>query len=237
MQQEAIRNAAAKSSRGTSSTQGQVAMPPEERTHQPTLVMTSPMGDQSLIAPPMLPLARPNPGKRSGSDDIERERPLRTRTPSPQARMPPRPASSQLPHHPPEERIPDGYVPRQAAEQELQLIQQRYAQETMSRSRESEEMTRGWAAMQGQQHQLAERLRECERELDRLSTGRAQPTRRVGRCSGLSRRQKVSTYPGRTIDDPRGGGEISSPRNGGHRGTGRGASHNVAGRGRKSAAK
>ena len=97
MQQDSIRNAAAKSSRGTSSIQGQVAMPPEERNHQPTLVMTSPMGDQSLIAPPMLPLARPNPGKRSGSDDIERERPLRTRTPSPQARIPPRPASSQLP--------------------------------------------------------------------------------------------------------------------------------------------
>ena len=82
-QQEVIRNAAARSLISTPATQGPVAMPPEERTHQPTLVMTSPMGDQSLIAPPMLPLVRPNPGKRSGSDDIERERPLRARTPSP----------------------------------------------------------------------------------------------------------------------------------------------------------
>ena len=72
VQQDAIRNAAAESSRGAPAAQVQVAMPPEERPRQPILVMTSPMGDQSLIVPPMLPLARTNPGKRSGSDDIER---------------------------------------------------------------------------------------------------------------------------------------------------------------------
>ena len=67
--------------------------------------------------------------------------------------------------------MPDGYVPRQAAEQEILRIQQQYAQETMSRSREAEEMARGWTAMQGQQRQLAERLRECERELERFRRG------------------------------------------------------------------
>ena len=72
VQQDAIRNAAAESSRGAPAAQVQVAMPQEERPRQPTLVMTSPMGDQSLIVPPMLPLVRANPGKRSGSDDIER---------------------------------------------------------------------------------------------------------------------------------------------------------------------
>ena len=54
-QQEAIRGAEARGSQDIPTTQGHVAMPPEERAHQPTLVMTSPMGDQSLIAPPMLP--------------------------------------------------------------------------------------------------------------------------------------------------------------------------------------
>ena len=129
------------------------------------------MGVQSLIAPPMLPLARPNPGKRSGSNDIEGKRPTRMRTPSPQARMPPRPASPQLSQHSHEERIPDGYVQRQVAEQEIQLIQQRSANEAMSRSREADEMARGWAAMQQQQHLLAESLREWEKELDRFRRG------------------------------------------------------------------
>ena len=136
-QQDAIRDAAVKGSRDVPTTQGPVAMPPDERTHQPTLVMASPMGDQSLIA-------------------------------SPQARMPPRLASPQLSQHSHEERVPDGYVQRQVAEREIQLIQQRYAHEAMSRSREADEMARGWAAMQQQQHLLAERLRDCEKELDRF---------------------------------------------------------------------
>ena len=142
-------------------------MPPEERARQPTLVMASPMGDQSLIAPPMLPLARPNPRKRSGSNDIESERPARMWTPSPQARLPPPPISPQSSQHSQEERVPDGYVQRQVAEQEIQLIQQRYAHEAMSRSREAEEMARGWAAMQQQRYLLAERLKELENELVR----------------------------------------------------------------------
>ena len=116
-QQDAVRCAAANGSQNIPTGQGHVAMPSEERAHQPTLVMASPMGDQSLIAPPMPPLARPNPGKRSGSNDIERERPTRMRTPSPQARMLPRPASSQSSQNSFEGRVPDGYVQRQLAEQ------------------------------------------------------------------------------------------------------------------------
>ena len=170
-QQDAIRGAAGRDSIELPTAQGPVAMPPEEPRNHPTPVSSSPMGDQSLIVPPMLPLARSNPTKRRGSDDIERERTPRTRTPSPQARMPLRSVVPQLPPRPDEGRLPDGYVPREVAEQEVRLIQQRYAQETLSRSREAEEMARGWAAMQGQQHQLAERLRECERELERFRRG------------------------------------------------------------------
>ena len=51
-QQETIRDAEARGSQDIPTTHRNVAMPPEERAHQPTLVMTSPMGDQSLIAPP-----------------------------------------------------------------------------------------------------------------------------------------------------------------------------------------
>ena len=45
----------------------------------------------------------------------------------------------------------------QVAEREIQLLRQQSAQEAMSRSREAEEMARGWVAMQQQQYLLAER--------------------------------------------------------------------------------
>ena len=123
----------------------------------------------------------------------------------------------------------------QAAEQEIQLIQQRYAQETMSRSREAEEMARGWAAMQGQQHQLAERLRECERELDRFRRGEHNLREELGaaQVSAEGRRSLLILEERSMIHAAE---EISSPHNGDHRGTGGGTSHCVAGRSRESAA-
>ena len=54
--------------------------------------------------------------------------------------------------------------------QHKKFLSSNNAHEAMSRSREADEMARGWAAMQQQQHLLAERLRDYEHELDRFPT-------------------------------------------------------------------
>ena len=59
------------------------AMPNDVSMNVPTPAMPTSMTERSPIALPTLPITRTNPVKRSGSEDLEGERPARMRTPSP----------------------------------------------------------------------------------------------------------------------------------------------------------
>ena len=63
------------------------AMPNDVSMNLPTPAMPISMTERSQIAPPTLPITRNNPVKRSGSDDLEGERPARMRTPSPKSSL------------------------------------------------------------------------------------------------------------------------------------------------------
>ena len=105
-----VRSAEAGTSWSATMTQVDVAMPPEER-QQPQVAATPTIRSDPIPAvAPTLPLARANPAKRSGSNDIEGERPSRMRTPSTRSTLPPRPGSPHLSQQAQEERVPDGYV-------------------------------------------------------------------------------------------------------------------------------
>ena len=56
---------------------------PEVGTEEPTIPVTIELAPTPVrLATPILPFTGTNPAKRSGNEDIERERPARTRTPS-----------------------------------------------------------------------------------------------------------------------------------------------------------
>ena len=83
------------------------AMAEEVRKEPPTQVVQPAAAAPIQVATPVLPFTRNNPVKRSGSDDIEGERPARMRTPSQKSSLPPRPSSPQLSQLSQEERVPD----------------------------------------------------------------------------------------------------------------------------------
>ena len=102
------------------------AMPEEVKKEPPTQVVQPAMVAPTQVATPVLPFTRNNPVKRSGSDDIEGERPARMRTPSPKSSLPPRPSRPQLSQVSQEERVPAGSVRRQVAERDMLQLQQQH---------------------------------------------------------------------------------------------------------------
>ena len=68
----------------------------------PRQAMPTPPVEWAMPVAPTLPFAQETSRKRSGSHDIDRERPARTHTPSPRSNTPQRPSSAQLSQQPQE---------------------------------------------------------------------------------------------------------------------------------------
>ena len=124
------------------------AMPEEVRKGPPTQVVQPAVAAPIQVATPVLPFTRSNPVKRSGSDDIEEERPARMWTPSPTSSLPPRPSSPQLSQLSQEQRVRDGYVRRHVAERDMLQLQQQHLNASSALRQEDDEKMRQGVALQ-----------------------------------------------------------------------------------------
>ena len=119
------------------------AMPPgtTHRDTRMTPAVPTPATERIQLVPPTLPLTQSTSVMRSGSEDIEGERPARARAPFPRHGVPPRPSSPQLSQQPQEEPVPVGYLIQQVAYFErFQLRQQLIIATSVYEQRQDEMM-------------------------------------------------------------------------------------------------
>ena len=136
-----------------------------------------------MPVPTILPFARETSRKRSGSHDIDRERPALMHTPSPRSNTPQRPSSAQLSQQSQEERVLEGYVMQQVVDHELfQMRHQLQSSEAAHMQRHDEMMRLSTAYRQQQQQilELAEQVRGLQRTNAQSSLRERALTQEVG---------------------------------------------------------
>ena len=130
-----------------------------------------------MPVPPTLPFVRETSCKRGGSHDLDRERSVRTHTPSPRSYTPRRPHSAQLSQQSQEERVPEGYVKHLVGDHEVFRLRQHLEASGTEHLRRHDEVMRRDVANQQLQRQQQQAHLELTEEMARRDVANQQQQR------------------------------------------------------------